>query len=90
MGDIGDYWREHRDHRNRDLKNLKLEQNKRSSIGLLKKKGIQFESLYEGDHLVVSANGRVFDFWPATGKWQERGVSSSFRGVRELITEIES
>lgn len=87
MGTIGDYWRDSRERAEKQME--KQAHNRASSMHMLKKAGIGFERVdYAGKHLVVSHNGRTFDFWPGTGKWTERGTGKSSRGVRELIEEL--
>lgn len=62
------------------------EHNKRSSPGLLKGAGLDFDVHNGGSHIVVrTQGGQVVDFWPSTGKWIVRGQTHQRGGVRKLI-----
>ncbi|MCU7372813.1 hypothetical protein PEC18_18605 [Paucibacter sp. O1-1] len=77
---MGDFWR--------DVKAARQEKradNRAASAELLRKAGIQFETKNGGAHLIVSAVGKVIDFWPGTGRWIVRGCARPNYGVRRLI-----
>lgn len=69
----------------------KRAENKAKSTDILQREGVPFVSKNDGVHLIVA--GR-WDFWPSTGKWQERqGVAGqkkrAGRGVFNLITIVQ-
>lgn len=64
---------------------VKRASNRANSAHLLTIEGIPFESRNNGAHLIVD---KRYDFWPGTGKWQERGQKHYRRGVSELIAHI--
>lgn len=61
----------------------KKEQNKISSLGLLKKNNIRYTELC-GTHYRIG----IFDFWPSTGKYWNRKTNERGRGVFNLIKEV--
>ncbi len=88
MGDMGDYWRDVAPHMQAESQR-KLASNREQSAQMLSSAGIPFESKNGGAHLIVApGDGRVFDFWPGTGLFQQRGVITPGRGVRRLIKQI--
>lgn len=52
--------------------------------------GLFFDSRNDGAHLVVYGGGRVFDFWPGTGKWADRFDSEAKTGVSSLLKQIKN
>lgn len=59
--------------------------NRDSSAKLLEERGISFVSRNSGAHLIVEHGGVTVDFWPGTGKFTQRGVTKSGRGVFNLL-----
>lgn len=83
----GDFWR--------DVKPvLKAESQQRransreQSAAMLTAAGIRFDSRNGGAHLIVQHGGVVYDFWPGTGLWQQRGSRKQQRGVHALLRAI--
>ena len=83
MGDMGEAF-----NGMKEASKLKRESNRCQSSKLLKSKGMDFESKNSGAHLIVTHEGSVFDFWPGTGKWIERGTGVYKRGVFRLIKRL--
>lgn len=68
MGDMGEMYRDWREH-----KAEKRANNRALGYEALRERGYQFKTCNGGAHLVVSAShGVVIDFWPGTGKWIAR------------------
>lgn len=89
MGDMGEYWRE--------IKPAMLERskqkraaNREASAVVLTTQGISYTTHNNGAHLVISAGGSVYDFWPGTGRWQLRGSKKHSRGVMQLVRRIKA
>ncbi len=61
--------------------------NRTSSAELLKEKEIHFTSNNGGAHLIVEGNAGFIDFWPGTGRWNDRLGTMGF-GVMNLIHHI--
>lgn len=82
MGDVGDYWKDVREHR----RNLKSE---RTEILL---KDVHMLSLVQGMevthhtefHLTLSLHGRAVDFYPTTGKWSGRKPARTGHGIKSV------
>jgi hypothetical protein len=73
----------------REVAKEKRRNNREQSTNLLRARGVEFETKNAGAHLIVRAAGRVFDFWPGTGKYMERGDRPvNGRGVFELLKEL--
>lgn len=68
----------------------KRHQNKEYSTNLLIREKIDFESFKEGDHLVITHNNKVIDFWPSTGKFIDRKTKKHRRGVKVLLLYLRS
>ena len=62
--------------------------NRGNSAELLRAAGVEFESKNGGAHLIVTQGGMVFDFWPGTGKWCQRGTADYQRGVFSLLARL--
>ncbi len=62
----------------------KKQDNKVRSTKMLDGKNINYESKNNGNHLIITADGMVIDFWPTTGLWRARGGKQG-RGVKNLI-----
>lgn len=60
----------------REHSQARKRRNLTSSTELLRKRGIAFESLNGGVHLVIRQAGRTLDFWPSTGRFRERDRSA--------------
>lgn len=65
----------------RELRRAKKEQNKVNSIEILKNAGISYQTKNGGIHLIVGE----YNFWPTTGKFQNRITKKTGRGVFKLI-----
>lgn len=55
---------------------------------LLKKHDIMYEVKNQGVHLIVEGNAGYIDYWPSTGKWQERDSLTTGFGARTLVQHI--
>lgn len=64
----------------------KRERNRESGAELLRKNGIAFTEHNGGAHLVIEPNR--YDFWPGTGRWQNRETGRKGVGVRNLLADI--
>lgn len=83
MGDdytMGEFWRDVNEARQE-----KRASNREDSAAMLTEAGIKFQAKNMGAHLIVSALGHTFEFWPGTGLWMERGKTRRQYGVRRLI-----
>lgn len=83
MSDMGDYWRDMHEH----SKQRRAANRDRSAI-ILRDSGVRFDTRNGGAHLIVHGPKAVYDFWPGTGLWQQRGASRAWRGVRSLVREV--
>lgn len=75
MGDLGDYWREHKDYQR--SKGIRRSRPKRSAtIVKFKKKheAAGFRQCSEW-HWQATVGGDLLDFWPSKNKWRWRGVT---------------
>jgi hypothetical protein len=54
----------------------------------LKKYGIEFLSLNDGQRLVIESKSGTIDFWPANGRWRVRKTKVDGRGLIRLITYV--
>lgn len=86
MGDVGDYWREHKEY--------KREQKRRQQAAIpkamqvLDEAGIEYRRLDPyGEHYRVA--GR-FDWWPSTGYWKAVNGSTNGHRVRSLIRAVQA
>ena len=65
---------------------VKRWKNRDSSLQILEKKGIKYQTLNaDVGHYRIG----IFDFWPTTGKFINRRSGKSGRGVFHLITQVE-
>lgn len=83
MGDMKDVFDDMRE-RSKE----KRAHNTVASTSILINKNVSFESKNNGAHLIVSHNGKVVDFWPATGKFICRSGKKDARGIRPLLKYI--
>lgn len=67
MGDMGDDFRAWKQDRI-----AKRAANRDYGAKYLADMGVHFEAKNDGAHLIVSHAGKVFDYWPGTGKFKER------------------
>lgn len=87
MGDMGDYWRDVKDHL-KDRGTKKRADNTKWSTNHLQNLGIEFESKNNSVHLVIKHNGKIVDFWPSTGRFICRSGKMDdidSRGIERLI-----
>lgn len=81
----GDFWR--------DVRKAGAEKrasNRDYGYAALLAAGVRFDCNNAGAHLVVYGHkGAVFDYWPGTGLWMQRGGPRR-RGLRELLKRLES
>ena len=81
--EVGEMWDQHRKDRLEKKRN-----NLEYSTGLLRKIGINFDSHNGGVHLVVKHGGLIVDFWPSTGKFNDRRHREYRRGIKNLIKHL--
>lgn len=84
MGDVGDYWREHREY----VREKKAKDRKRipEFLAALRKAGHVLEQ-FSDDHYRVDG---IFDYWPSTGTWREVNGKRRGHGVYRLIKELKN
>lgn len=82
MGD-GELWREYR----RD-RAAKRESNRDEGARLVQEAGYDHDVKNNGAHIIIRHAGVVWDYWPGTGRWQERRSVWKGRGVRKLLDRI--
>jgi hypothetical protein len=70
----------------REASKTKRASNREKSAERLQAANIGFVAKNGGAHLIVAGH---IDFWPGTGKWQDRNTPDGGRGVRALIQHIE-
>lgn len=75
-------WREHRQEQQK-----KRASNRDNGAQALTNAGVSFESKNNGAHLIVTANGLTYDFYPGTGKYCERHGKYK-RGIFNLLRDI--
>lgn len=87
MGDIGDYWREHKEY----AKTQKLKRRNKgfSVVSELDKAGIEYYQLSE-EHYRIPMTNFFFDWWPSTGKWRSKDGKQSGYNVRPLIKAVKA
>lgn len=61
MGDVGEYWKDHKDH---------VRKQREKTLAETSKEGWSFHTEY---HWYRMVNDKKLDFWPSTGKWQYDG-----------------
>lgn len=88
MGDVGDYWNEHREYRRQQrIKNApKIAKQVDGCVTELIKRGYQVIRFSEHHYRV----DQRFDYWPTTGRW--RAMDGSKRGsmLRPLLKALEA
>jgi hypothetical protein len=62
---------------------------RQSAPEILAEHGVSFISRNSGAHLIVEHGGVTFDFWPGTGKFTQRGITKSGRGIFNLLKLLE-
>jgi hypothetical protein len=80
--ELWDWWHERSKEKRAD--------NRAASTQMLRERGLAFDERNGGAHLIVRVpDGRVFDFWPGTGLWKQRGGDGAQRrGVERLLRTI--
>ena len=53
----------------------------------LEEEGIMFEVKNNGAHLIVEGNEGFIDYWPGTGRWNDRKGPKGF-GITNLLHHI--
>ena len=80
MGDIGDYWREHREHRKR-VNPERTDEALRNIEKLSLMQGVEVTHHTEW-HVTFFYRGRAADLYPSTGKWLGRKPKRSGYGIQ--------
>jgi len=84
MGDVGDYWREHKEYKRK----VKAQQVAAipKALAMLDEAGISYRR-FDMEHYRVAER---FDWWPSTGRWKSLdGKTRGFK-VRGLIRAIQA
>ena len=84
MGDVGDYWRDHKEHK-REVKARQVAAIPKA-LALLDEAGVSYRQFSEEHYRVAER----FDWWPSTGRW--RAIEGSAKGfkVRSLIRAVQA
>lgn len=82
MGDVGDYWREHKEY----VKEQKQKHRSKASMAMqeVNKSGLDYREL-SNEHFRVSLTNDWFDWWPSTGYWKSKDGKQTGYGVFKLI-----
>lgn len=77
MGDVGDYWREHREY----LRSKGISRSRPKPRATLVKFGKKYEKLgfrkCSDWHWQISLRGNLLDYWPSKSKWRYLGVTTT-------------
>lgn len=91
MGDIGDYWKEHREHKRR----FKPEGDRRrteTARRVFKKLGVIWQELNEHHWQIFHVNKKgqdlVIQFWPTTSAWHWPGQKQTRIGLNPLLSHM--
>ena len=84
MGDIGDYWREHKEYVQTKKNNYRSKAD--GALAKLSNAGIDFRQLSHG-HYRISLTNDFIDYWPSTGKWRSKDGKATGYEVSSLIKE---
>lgn len=73
-----------------ERKNAKRKSNTIRSTRILDDLKIGYQSHNNGAHLIIRYQGRTIDFWPSTGKWQNRYMTDKtvHRGIFPLLNSL--
>lgn len=92
MGDVGDYWNEHKEWRRSVEGKQHHEKRRAKAIHTLKHcPGIKIVGRKNNDeHYILEVQGDrgpcTVDFWPSTLKWSKRKSKATGSGVRSLVS----
>jgi hypothetical protein len=94
MGDVGDYWREHKDYLRKKAREegttyyaqglghkRRATPVRRSDARKLEKLGFKKCSDW---HWQATVDGDLLDYWPSKSKWRYRGVTHSYEDAEML------
>lgn len=72
------------------LRYAQRQENKMSVAALLRRSGFGFSVHNDGSHLIMKANGELFDLWPTTDKWmsKDKGPWKAHVGISDLIEKL--
>lgn len=83
MGDLGDYWRDVKEHRQ------KVKAKRQAAMPnpnkLLNELGASFEVKNYGEHYIVEYGDIIVDYWPSTGYWKVRKLGHTGYNIRPLV-----
>lgn len=79
MGDIGDYWRESRQH-GKNVKRTRL-----ATAGRVFRKLKVNYSVFTESHWRIFYEGREIDFWPTTSSWRVSDENETQYGLKKLL-----
>ena len=58
------------------------------AVAVLDENGFFYEVKNNGVHLIVEGDDGFIDYWPSTGKWNDRKGKKGF-GIRNLLKHLE-
>lgn len=78
MGDVGDYWREHREYRrSKGLPaNSGRSRPRATLVKFTKKHEAAGWNRFTDWHWQTTVDGDLLDYWPSKGKWRYRGITT--------------
>jgi hypothetical protein len=71
----------------KEERDKKRAHNQEWSTAFLRENGVRYVSFDDGQKLEIAFQGKVIEFWPATGLFNSEGLMC--RGVRNLVDLIE-
>jgi hypothetical protein len=77
MGDMGDYWRDHRDHARKERQQRHRDWH-RENRAAIDASGIAYAD--RGETLLFRIGAVRADFYPSTGRWRVPGGKRTFSG----------
>lgn len=88
MGELGDYYRDWKEHRKEKKAQYQANDLPGDMELLGKLDGVTFEEKNNGEHFILSVTTdrgvRTIDYWPSTGFWKVRGGKASGARITHL------
>lgn len=88
MGELGEYWREHKEHKRQRKEEDRERRNKNTeaAMRLLNESGFEYEILnHDPMHILI----QNFQFWPTTGTWINQDTGHRGFGIKTLLKMLE-
>lgn len=79
MGDVGDYWRDHKEYKRQQKKDWVA-----SAERVFSRLKLNYSRL-TGDHWRIYHEGKEVDFWPTTGAWRTDDMPKARHGLKHLL-----